>query len=88
MNSQLRCVENKELAWTISLRAPQAEQRYKPIADKAVFIWRNKNPFFSRNPWFKTFLGLKNGIPSHEPLARVFARIKSAAFQERFVRWV
>jgi predicted transposase YbfD/YdcC len=38
--------------------------------------------------WLKTFLELKNGIPSHDTLARVFARIKPAAFQERFASWV
>lgn len=38
--------------------------------------------------WLKTFLELKNGIPSHDTFARVFARIKPSAFQERFIRWV
>lgn len=42
----------------------------------------------AKHAWLKTFLELKNGIPSHDTFARVFARIKSAAFQERFVRWV
>ncbi|MBP6822501.1 MAG: transposase family protein [Acidobacteria bacterium] len=34
----------------------------------------------------ETFLELKNGIPSHDTIAPVFARIKPAAFQERFAR--
>lgn len=38
--------------------------------------------------WLRTFLELKNGIPSHDTFARVFAALKPAAFQERFVRWV
>lgn len=38
--------------------------------------------------WLKTFLELKNGIPSHDTFARVFARIKPSAFQERFILWV
>jgi predicted transposase YbfD/YdcC len=38
--------------------------------------------------WLKTFLELKNGIPTHDTFARVFARINPSAFQERFVRWV
>lgn len=42
----------------------------------------------AKHDWLKTFLELKKGIPSHDTFARVFARIKSAAFQERFVRWV
>jgi len=42
----------------------------------------------AKHDWLKTFLALKNGIPSHDTFARVFARIKAAAFQERFIRWV
>ena len=42
----------------------------------------------AKHDWLKTFLELKNGIPSHDTFARVFARIKPAAFQERFARWV
>lgn len=42
----------------------------------------------AKHDWLKTFLELKNGIPSHDTFARVFARIKSAAFQERFILWV
>lgn len=41
-----------------------------------------------KETWLKTFLSLKNGIPSHDTFARVFARIDPSAFQERFVRWV
>jgi predicted transposase YbfD/YdcC len=42
----------------------------------------------AKQDWLKTFLALKNGIPSHDTFARVFARLKPAAFQERFVSWV
>lgn len=42
----------------------------------------------ARHDWLKTFLALPNGIPSHDTFARVFARLKPAAFQERFARWV
>lgn len=42
----------------------------------------------AKHDWLKTFLELKNGIPSHDTFARVFACIKPAAFQERFVHWV
>jgi hypothetical protein len=37
-----------------------------------------------KHDWLKTLLELKNGAPSRDTFARVFARIKSAAFQERF----
>lgn len=42
----------------------------------------------AKHDWLRTFLELKNGIPSHDTFARVFASIKPAAFQERFARWV
>ena len=42
----------------------------------------------TNSKWLRTFLELKNGIPSHDTFARVFAAIKPAAFQERFLNWV
>jgi predicted transposase YbfD/YdcC len=42
----------------------------------------------AKKEWLETFLELKNGIPSHDTFARVFARIKPSAFQERFIRWM
>lgn len=42
----------------------------------------------AKRDWLKTFLELKNGIPSHDTIARVFASLKPAAFQERFAAWV
>jgi len=38
--------------------------------------------------WLKTFLELKNGIPSHDTFARVFARLDPAAFEKQFITWV
>lgn len=38
--------------------------------------------------WFKTFLALPNGIPSHDTLGRVFARLDPEAFRECFVAWM
>lgn len=38
--------------------------------------------------WLRTFLELPAGIPAHDTFARVFARLKPTAFQERFVHWV
>ena len=42
----------------------------------------------AKHDWLKTFLELKNGIPSHDTFARVFASIKPAAFEAQFIRWV
>jgi predicted transposase YbfD/YdcC len=37
--------------------------------------------------WFKSFLELPNGIPSHDTFNRVFAALKPKRFLECFVRW-
>jgi predicted transposase YbfD/YdcC len=38
--------------------------------------------------WFKTFLDLPHGIPSHDTFGRVFAALEPAAFEECFMAWV
>jgi predicted transposase YbfD/YdcC len=38
--------------------------------------------------WFRTFLALPNGIPSHDTFGRVFARLDPEQFQACFVAWV
>ena len=38
--------------------------------------------------WFKRFLALPHGIPSHDTFGDVFARLDPEQFQESFVRWV
>jgi predicted transposase YbfD/YdcC len=38
--------------------------------------------------WFRQFLELPNGIPSHDTLSDVFARIKPCAFEQAFAAWM
>jgi len=37
--------------------------------------------------WFKTFLNLRNGIPSHDTFNRVFAALDPKSFLDCFQRW-
>ena len=41
----------------------------------------------SKIDWFKEFLELPNGIPSHDTFGRLFARIDPRGFHEFFTRW-
>jgi predicted transposase YbfD/YdcC len=41
-----------------------------------------------RRDWLQRFLGLPNGIPSHDTFERVFNRINPQAFQACFREWV
>jgi predicted transposase YbfD/YdcC len=42
----------------------------------------------SKQEWFSTFLSLRNGIPSHDPFARVFTRLDPEQMQTCFIRWI
>lgn len=41
-----------------------------------------------KEAWFREFLDLEHGIPSHDTFGDVFAMIDAKAFQKRFMRWV
>jgi predicted transposase YbfD/YdcC len=41
----------------------------------------------AKEDWFKTFLNLKNGIPSHDTFNRVFAALCPQAFGACFMAW-
>ena len=41
----------------------------------------------SKQAWFKTFLDLPGGIPSHDTFGRLFARLSPDAFERCFVAW-
>jgi predicted transposase YbfD/YdcC len=42
----------------------------------------------AKRKWFKTFLDLPNGIPSHDTFGRVFARLDPLAFERCFLDWM
>jgi predicted transposase YbfD/YdcC len=51
--------------------------------------WRQVALFGQRREtWLRRFLALPNGIPSHDTLERVFARLNPRAFHRAFQAWV
>lgn len=42
----------------------------------------------SKYKWFKTFLALPNGIPSHDTFGRVFSRLDPKQLERCFQRWM
>ena len=46
-----------------------------------------ENYGLAKQEWLATFLELPSGIPSHDTLDRVFARLRPEALQQRFLNW-
>jgi hypothetical protein len=42
----------------------------------------------SKIDWFKEFLDLPNGVPSHDTFNRVFERLDHDVFKKSFLSWV
>lgn len=42
----------------------------------------------SKEEWFKTFLALPNGVPSHDTFWRVFRALDAAQFERCFMHWI
>jgi uncharacterized protein YecT (DUF1311 family) len=41
-----------------------------------------------RQEWLRQYVEVRNGIPSHDTISRVFAALDSATFQTCFIRWM
>lgn len=51
--------------------------------------WQDIEVFVrNREKWFRRFLDLPNGVPSHDTFERVFSRLDPAAFGACFQNWV
>lgn len=42
----------------------------------------------AKEKWFKRFLSLTYGIPSHDTFGRVFSRLDPKEFQQSFMKWI
>ena len=42
----------------------------------------------AKEQWFRSFLDLAHGIPSHDTFGRVFAALDTQAFAECFAKWI
>jgi predicted transposase YbfD/YdcC len=55
----------------------------------AAETWEEVAEFgHAKESWFRKFLVLPNGIPSHDTFRRVFLRLNPKKFQEAFLCWV
>jgi predicted transposase YbfD/YdcC len=79
---------------------PRVQGRTKHLLNEILFMavasviggvdkW-NEMPLFclSKIDWFKKFLTLENGIPSHDTFERVFSIIDPKKLSECFIKWI
>ena len=87
------------IGWFATLKDPRIDRtkRHKLLDIIAVAIcaticgadsWVHIEMFGrSKEEWFKSFLELPNGIPSHDTFGDVFARLDPEQFQSCFMGW-
>lgn len=84
-----------------ALEDPRRKTKNKlhPLADMVMIVfcavlsgiedWVGMQDFaVEKEVWFRRFLELPNGIPSHDTLSEVMSRLKPGAFAELMLRWV
>ena len=87
------------IGWFATLKDPRIDRtkRHKLLDIIAVAIcaticgadsWVHIEMFGrSKEEWFKSFLELPNGIPSHDTFGDVFVRLDPEQFQSCFIGW-
>lgn len=88
------------LANTIELSDPRADRGFNHCLKDMVALtvcgticgadgWAAIERFaVSHEDWFRRFLPLENGIPSHDTFNRVFARLDTAQFYDCVLNWI
>lgn len=83
------------------LTDPRRETKNKPhkLTDIIIIVfcamlsgiedWVGMETFAEeKESWFRQFLGLPNGIPSHDTLSDVIGRLQPGVFAEAFLNWM
>jgi predicted transposase YbfD/YdcC len=83
-----------------SLEDPRIERRKLHLLEDILFLtlcavlsgcndWDEIEEYgIEKEDWLRKYIELANGIPSHDTISRVFARLNPKTFQECFISWV
>jgi predicted transposase YbfD/YdcC len=82
------------------IKDPRVDRRKRHILSEIIVLaicavvggsddWVGVEEFgIDRYDWFKQFLSLPNGIPSHDTFGRVFSLISPTEFEACFIEWI
>jgi len=88
------------LSYFSDMKDPRVERTKRHLLEDIVFIsiasvlsgaesWNEMEHYGNlKKPWLETFLGLPNGIPSHDTFNRFFSALDPEEFENCFLSWV